>query len=188
MQLLLGCGNRRDKLLYTTGQQEWDNLVTIDFDVNCNPDIIFDLTSLSTGDKLPFEDASCSEIHAYDVLEHLGKQGDFVGFFTEFNEYHRLLKPGGTMHIIVPKHDSVWALGDPGHTRVMPLEMFAYLDQDFYKQIGTTSASDYRGWWKNNLKLVYTSFDAHRTLLILQKDTNAGKQIQDGIRGNNLSD
>src|SRR6185437_13256763 len=87
-ELLLGCGNRRDKLLSLPEEAEWSNLTTLDLDPQSNPDVIWDLNSL----PLPFATAQFDEIHAYEVLEHLGRQGDWRGFFAEWNEYYRILK------------------------------------------------------------------------------------------------
>jgi predicted SAM-dependent methyltransferase len=69
----------------------WRELVTIDHDPNCGADIFHDLTKL----PYPFEDNTFEEIHAYEVLEHLGQQGDYETFFKQLEEFHRILKPGG---------------------------------------------------------------------------------------------
>ena len=106
--------------------------------------VCFDLTMLHQDQKLPFESGQFDEIHAYEVLEHFGQQGDYNGFFDEFAEYRRVLKPGGYMCISVPMWDSPWAHGDPGHTRVLPAQAFTFLTKDAHdRQKRGEAASDY---------------------------------------------
>jgi len=57
--------------------------ITLDIAEACKPDILFDLNTLREGEKLPLEDESIEQIHAYEVLEHFGTQGDWKGFFKE---------------------------------------------------------------------------------------------------------
>ena len=151
--LLLGCGNSRRRVIDPTGvHPEWDELVTLDIDPDCGADVVFDLDYLSTYLQLPFEDGEFDEIHAYEVLEHVGRKGDWRGFFNEFAEYHRVLKRGGHMVVTCPRWDSPWAWGDPGHTRVLSEHTFAFLSQANYEQVGSTAMTDYRGVWKGNFQ------------------------------------
>jgi len=86
-------------------------------------------------------------------LEHIGKQGDFKGFFEEFSEYHRILKSGGLMIITVPAGDGIFS--DPGHTRVLTPVVFSFLCQDFYKKaIGKSCMTDYRWCWNKNFNII----------------------------------
>ena len=139
-ELLIGCGNRRHKDMGSLDSQEFFNLVTLDMDPNCHPDYIHNLNDM----PYPFPDNCFTEIHAYDVLEHCGSQGDYKFFFNQFSEFWRILKPFGMMFITVPKWDGMWAWGDPGHTRVLAPGCFYYLCQTEYLQIGTTKMTDYR--------------------------------------------
>jgi SAM-dependent methyltransferase len=116
---------------------------------------VFDLENLHADGALPFVDGMFDEIHAYEILEHYGMQGDYKSFFHEFGEFHRVLKPGGIMAISVPMWDSPWSIGDPGHCRVFAKQSFAFLTEDHYDQISEergSSCTDYRslikGWWK----------------------------------------
>jgi len=147
MELLLGCGHHRDKRIGPN--LEWTHLVTLDHDPSCEPDILFDLTNR----PWPVPDSSCREIHAYDVLEHLGRQGDFRGFFDDFAEIYRILSPNGVLFATVPI--GAWIWGDPGHTRYIGPESLTYLAQESYQQCATTRMADYRWYWKGDLIKVW---------------------------------
>jgi SAM-dependent methyltransferase len=127
--------------------ETWTELVTLDIDEACEPDVVHDLEDL----PLPFDDNMFDEIHAYEVLEHTGRQGDWRFFFNQFYEFWRILKPGGKFVALCPMWDGVWCWGDPGHTRCINRGVITYLVQEEYeKLIGKTSMTDYRHWWKGN--------------------------------------
>jgi SAM-dependent methyltransferase len=151
MELLLGCGNNRQKRIrHGDVPQTWIQLVTLDIDPGVNPDVVHDLRVM----PLPFDDDMFDEIHAYEVLEHCGQQGDWRLFLNQFEELWRILKPGGLLVGTCPMWDSKWAWSDPGHSRVITRWSMVYLDQDEYSQVGKTSLTDYRHWYRGNLKLV----------------------------------
>ena len=148
-QLLIGCGNSRARKISPDGK-DWDGLVTIDHDPNCGADLVHDL------DVLPWPVASdgFEEVHAYEVLEHLGNQGDFKSFFAHFAEIYRVLKPGGLLIATVPAWDSVWAWSDPSHRRIISRESLVFLDRTEYaKQIGVTPMTDFRWLWAGDFSL-----------------------------------
>lgn len=149
-ELLLGCGNNRVKKLDLNGKNKWKNLTTLDIDPGTGCDVVHDLDIL----PYPFEDSSFNEIHAYDVLEHQGRQGDYKFFFNQFNEFYRILRPEGLIYIISPNFDSRWAWGDPGHCRIIGSEQLVYLSLENYSQIGKTAMTDYRYLMKCNFVLV----------------------------------
>jgi len=149
-ELLIGCGRNREKQVIMEERKEWGELVTLDICPLHSPDVLHDLNVL----PLPFNVEEFDEIHAYEVLEHIGKQGDYKGFFNEFQEYYRILKPNGYFCGSVPLRTSVWAWGDPGHTRVLSAETFQFLSQEFYQQVGITAATDYRDVYSGDFKLV----------------------------------
>lgn len=154
--LLVGAGRAHERRIMVDGRGTWEGqeLVTLDCNPNLKPDILADLNIL------PYywaEDASFDEIHAYEVLEHLGAQGDFRHFFREFNEWWRILKPGGYFCGTVPAWDSFWALGEPSHTRVINEGTLVFLDQDEYiKQCdsGHSMMSDFRGIYTGDFERV----------------------------------
>lgn len=164
-ELLMGCGQSREKRLHIPGTtKEWKNLTTLDNNPDHNPDQCWDLRKL----PLPIEDNTFDEIHAYEVLEHLYPQGDYKSFFAEFTEYHRILKPGGYMAITVPAPNSIWALGDPSHTRVMPGENFLFLSQQFYADnVGNNACSDFRYLYTADFNVAIQP-EEQTTLILLQ--------------------
>lgn len=120
------------------------------------PDVLFDLNS---GERLPFKDEEFDEIHAYEVLEHVGRQGDWRGLFREFNEYWRILKPGGHFIGSSPVFDPDWTLGDPGHVRLISNATISYLEKAFYDW---DRLSDYRPyidpcWWMIRANYIHGS-------------------------------
>ena len=92
MKLNLGCGH---KLL--------DGFVNVDLENNWSqkqPDVVADVTQ-----RLPFEDNSADEVHAYHVIEHVWR------WKTEatLKEWVRVLKPGGLMVLELPCLEKVMA-------------------------------------------------------------------------------
>jgi SAM-dependent methyltransferase len=138
---------------------EW---TTLDIDPDVEPDVVWDLNRLR-GDcpgcfdesgyhKLPFEDEQFDEIHIRETLHMYGKQGDFRGWFNEFGEYWRILKPGGLFCSVCPAPYGLWAWADPGCTRMIHPVNIKYLAEEFYENLGTQPLTDYRkyvkGWWR----------------------------------------
>jgi Methyltransferase domain len=148
-----------------TDRREWSGLVTLDIDPHCNAHVLADLEG-----GLPFRDAVFEEVHVYDVLEHLGRQGDFRAFFRDFAEIDRVLKPGGTVHGITPYWGSHWLWSDPGHTRSISLDTLAFLDQSKYeREVGVTAMTDYRWLWKGDLRVIASEVQDASNIWILQK-------------------
>lgn len=141
MELLLGCGHRRDKRVVAPGTTtDWQQLVTLDHNQACQPDLLCDLqqvpwAAIPGGSDvhsplLPMilSSDTYDEVHAYEVLEHVGRQGDARAFFDTFSELWRILKPGGMVCATVPSRYSPWLWGDPGHTRAILRESLVFLD------------------------------------------------------------
>lgn len=142
-ELLIGCGASREKRLGRS--PEWSKLTTVDINADHRPDVVWDLRDI----PWPFEGDRFDEVHAYEVLEHLGQQGDYRAFFDQFSEIWRVLKPDGWLCATVPAPGSVWVWGDPSHTRVIQPESLVFLSQEQYRiQVDTpetrTPMSDFR--------------------------------------------
>lgn len=153
--LLLGAGTARDKRLHPNGGDDGRNfqdtdLITVDIEPSFNPHYIWDLNDMPM--KM-FEDNEFDEIHAYEILEHIGTQGDWVAFFDQFNEFWRILKPGGWFCGTVPWYSSVWQWADPGHTRVIAPGTLAFLDQDIYAENDANWMTDYRSYYKGDFEV-----------------------------------
>ena len=155
--LLLGAGFSRQRKVLINGADGWPGeLITLDMNPESKPTVVWDLERR----PLPFEDETFAEIHAYDVLEHIGRQGDWRDFFDQYAEYHRLLVPGGMMAILVPVGED--ALVDPGHGRFYHQNHFHLLSQGWYDEQAAAGkqSGDYRWYWKKNFeveKMVYAS-------------------------------
>jgi SAM-dependent methyltransferase len=171
-QLLIGCGHSRVKRMWVGENTGWDELVTLDINPECNPDVVHDLEVL----PYPFENNSFDEIHAYGVLEHLSDQGDYKSFFAQFEEFYRILKPNGFLVACVPSERgqivttgrdsktgeiiksvifSPQQWGDPSHRRVINLISLTFLSQESYKQCGHTMMTDFRNIYKGDFTLAW---------------------------------
>eukprot|EP00051_Salpingoeca_urceolata_P019453 m.284740 g.284740 ORF g.284740 m.284740 type:complete len:327 (-) comp19425_c2_seq2:26-1006(-) len=164
-ELLLGCGSKWEKRIPTLGTLEWRNLVTLDYNDDHNPNVVWDLTQL----PLPFADNSFDEIHAYEVLEHTGQQGDWKFFFRQWSEFWRILKPGGVVAGTCPDRTSPWAWGDPSHTRIVQPENFVFLSQrEYATQVGKTPMSDFRFVYQADFDFVWHTLDGSSFRFVLE--------------------
>jgi len=163
MDILLGCGNSKVRLLSPI-RKEWDGLITVDIDPGSKPDKVWDLNKV----PLPFSDNYADEIHVYNVLEHIGSQGDFRFFFAQFEDFWRILKPGGFLCACVPDSQNVWTWGDPGHTRVINNGTISFLSQDAYIDLGKTARTDYRWCYKGNFSSVLCENDGNTFYFVLK--------------------
>lgn len=182
-ELLLGCGHARDKRIFPDSSRPrvWENLTTADNNLMCKSDWILDLNLFPLNymprvqiEKEDFygteiESDSFDEIHAYEVLEHLGQQGDEHRFFELFTELWRILKPGGYLCATTPSRYSPWLWGDPGHRRAVLPESLTFLCQPEYtRQLGKTALSDYRSVYKADFDLISSQDDRVTHAFILK--------------------
>jgi SAM-dependent methyltransferase len=164
--LLIGCGtNKARRISLDPAQKDWDILTTLDIDPDTGCDFVHDLEEL----PYPFDTHEFDEVHAYEVLEHTGRQGDWRFFFGQFAELYRIIRPGGHLYITVPSVKSRWLWGDPGHTRALPREAFSWLDQTHYHQVGKTACTDYRPYWKGHFTMLTSKDDGEIFLAILER-------------------
>lgn len=165
--LLLGCGrDHRRKVRLSDQAADFSDvdLTLCDMDPNCGADVVCDLDVR----PLPFADEQFDELHAYDVLEHLGRQGDWKGYFDEFAEYWRILKPGGKFYVLVPIGGDAFA--DPGHTRFFGTNHFLFLSRSRYETPEGVQKTDYRWYWKRDFDVqLIERHGNHHLAVILKK-------------------
>ena len=163
-ELLIGCGSQRTKII-NDGDPTFRNLTTLDINADHKPDVIHDLCDV----PLPFAQDTFDEIHAYEVLEHLGSQGDYRLFFRQFEAFWRVLKPGGHLLATCPSRHSVWALGDPSHSRILVKENLVFLSQQAYAdQVGKTSMSDFRNIYRADFEPVFVDEGKETFMFVLK--------------------
>lgn len=164
MELLLGAGSSRVKKLHL-GRDQWSRLITLDVNNDHKPDVVHDIASL----PLPFDDDTFDEIHAYEVMEHVGRQGDWRFFFDQWSDLWRILKPGGLFFGTSPASASRWAWGDPGHTRVLSPECITFLHQPAYDaQVGVSPMTDYRFAYRADFDIIHSQDEGTAFVYILQ--------------------
>lgn len=169
--------------------EEWrQGLVTVDDNKACAPDLTMDLNQVAwlTYDQAEpphellelarnlspayqFRSSVFDEVHAYEVLEHLGTQGDAFSFFAHFEEIWRILKDGGLLCATVPSRYSQWLWGDPGHRRVILPASLTFLSQaEYARQLGKTAMSDYRNIYHGDFHIVASIDNEETHTFVLQ--------------------
>lgn len=186
-ELLLGCGHSRDKRMPSLdGNPHWRDLITLDSNPDCKPDVVcnldwspwvcyehrgIDTESRGEGNHPLIGADQFDEVHAYEVLEHLGYQGIARTFFDTFTEIWRILKPGGHLCATVPSRFSPWLWGDPSHRRAILPETLVFLNQaEYIAQLDgprTTPMSDFRDLYHAdfNLKVSEDNRSVHAFVL-----------------------
>lgn len=100
----LGCGRTRIPGSIGVDRVAIPGSVDIVHDLNVTP--------------YPFADNSVDEVHFYHVLEHLDDP------IAKLEEIHRVLRPGGVLHMRVPHFSSNGAFTDITHKR--PFSYFSF--------------------------------------------------------------
>ena len=194
-ELLVGCGSRRGRLLdpyvyksHVPGprsDERWQHVTAVDLNPACHPTYVMDLEKGLETLQRPYDydvdicrsigdvywqvrDSAFDEVHAYEVLEHLGSQGNATEFFGDFDELWRVLKPGGWLCATVPSRYSMWMWGDPGHRRAILQGTLHFLSRPNYAEIGRTAMSDYRGMFSGDWDIVYSHDNEETHSFVLQ--------------------
>jgi hypothetical protein len=174
--LILGGGTTTTKRLdfmsltfYTEKNYEPADITTVDVNSACSPTFVHDLNKWPWPVNEPYEKHEFDEVHAYEILEHLGKQGDIASFFETFREIWRALKPDGLLFASCPSFKSLWAWGDPGHTRIINAGSLVFLCKSEYaKQLGKTSMTDYRHLLMGDWKIVNQKDDGESFRFVMK--------------------
>ncbi|SFQ48617.1 BON domain-containing protein [Amycolatopsis arida] len=99
----VGCG----------GTKQYPDNIGVDRRAATGVDVVADLR-----DGLPFPDGCADRVFAVHVLEHL------VDFLPLVDECHRVLRPGGILHVLSPWWRYVNAVADPTHVRFLDVQTF----------------------------------------------------------------
>jgi SAM-dependent methyltransferase len=191
-ELLIGCGHRRTRVLDplhyralspgpVAEEERWQHVTAVDLNPLCKPDYVMDLErglvtscwpvehdqpifTAHSGIQISFtlKESIFAEVHAYEVLEHLGHQGNATEFFGDFDELWRVLRPGGWLCGTVPSRYSPWLWGDPGHRRAILPSMLQFLSRPSYQELGASPMSDYRQLFVGDWDVLY-SYDNEET-------------------------
>jgi hypothetical protein len=182
-ELLIGCGRDHKKRYQAAPHhpRTWrGKVVTLDVDSRVKPDLWCDLNAqppwhacaMEPGQTYELLPDYWDEIHAYQVLEHLGQQGDAVSFFGHFQELWRLLKPDGYLVVAVPSRFSGWLWGDPSHRRAIVEEQLPFLDQaEYIRQCdgpNPTSMSDFRNIYRGDFRCLDQANNREDFVFVLQ--------------------
>jgi SAM-dependent methyltransferase len=97
----LGCGPTK----------QWPSNLGLDIYRATGVDAIADLSG-----SLPLADDSVDVLFAVHILEHL------IDFLPLVDECHRVLRPGGVLHVMSPWWRHVNAVADPTHVRLLDVQ------------------------------------------------------------------
>ena len=107
----------------------------------------------------PWADGSCEWVRAIDVFEHLHVMPE-----AWMRECHRILAPGGTLHLQVPIFGSPWHLMDPTHVRGFHPANFDYFvaGKELHQKFG-------RMYFDFAFRSGETRIDGHNIVALLTK-------------------
>lgn len=106
----IGCG-RNKEVLWATGVDRFPYE---------GVDVVCDLEK-----ELSFADAEIDHVFAIHVLEHIHNLSGLM------NEIHRVLKPGGVLHALVPNAACINAAADPTHVRFFNQKTFKFFCRSY---------------------------------------------------------
>lgn len=128
-KLNVGCGH--------LAREGWVNLDLADLP---GVDVVHDLDS----GALPFPDGAFDEIECIDILEHVREMPDVM------RELHRVLAPGGRLHIEGPHFTSYTWPTDPTHRRAFAINTFEFFagagihERDYYFDFSFAAVAERR--------------------------------------------
>lgn len=93
------------KLNLGAGEDRKEGYINVDWSPLTKPDVVHDLNTF----PYPFENEAFEKIEAFHVLEHLDKP------FNVMKELHRILKPGGVLHVKVPHFSRGFSHAEHAH-------------------------------------------------------------------------
>lgn len=107
------------EIAFGCGKKVQENVIGVDI-VDFGWNKIADLEH----DVLPFEDNYADLITMHNVVEHIPRSG----WRNMFNEAHRILKPSGTLQILVPNGENIaLAMADITHVSFFVYGTLKYL-------------------------------------------------------------
>ena len=109
-----------------SGYRHPEGFICIDNRIECNPDILCDIT-----EGLPFQNDSIEYVRAHDFLEHI----PINKMIFVIEEIYRVLKHQGTFDVFVPSTDGRGAWQDPTHVSFWNVNSFFYYQRDEYRAL-----------------------------------------------------
>ena len=85
-----------------------------------------DIVADGFGSHLPFRSETFSEVQCIHVLEHAQNLVEVM------EEIHRVLQPGGRVHIVAPHGGTLRFLGDPTHKTAITCTTFNYFLPEYH--------------------------------------------------------
>ena len=107
-----------DVLNLGCGRKKMPGAVNVDISAQVGADVVHNLEKL----PWPLPSDTFREVHATDVIEHLGDTLAAMG------EIHRVCRGGALVHITVPHFSSANAFADPTHRKQFSYFSFDYFD------------------------------------------------------------
>ena len=112
-----GCGSAAGTRWWWTWAaaptKQWPGNLGLDIYPARGVDAVADLSG-----SLPLADDSVDVLFAVHILEHL------IDFLPLVDECHRVLRPGGVLHVMSPWWGHVNAVADPTHVRLLDVQTF----------------------------------------------------------------
>ncbi len=113
--------NTQKKLNLGCGEDKKEGYINVDWSPLVKPDVVHDLNTI----PYPFDDHSVDSIEAFHVLEHLEKP------FAIMKEFHRILVPGGQLHLKLPHFSRGFTHAE--HTHGFDVTFPLYFNPSFSK-------------------------------------------------------